>query len=130
MNNSIKFATSALALGVGLALSAPAYAGGFYIQEQSTKEAGRAYSGDAAAADSAATVFFNPAGMTELEGITIEANAQALFAAPMAAIISGIPIVSMPGSGSTSPATLLGIRTVAGPSPWCGSRTSARVRKP
>ncbi|MFK4005187.1 OmpP1/FadL family transporter [Qipengyuania sp. NPDC077563] len=79
MNNSIKFATSALALGVGLALSAPASAGGFYIQEQSTKEAGRAYSGDAAAADSAATVFFNPAGMTELEGITVEANAQALF---------------------------------------------------
>ncbi|EDL49195.1 OmpP1/FadL family transporter [Erythrobacter sp. SD-21] len=74
-----KTASSALAIGLGMVLASPAHAGGFYIQEQSTKEAGRAYSGNAVAADSPATIFFNPAGMTELEGIQVEANAQALF---------------------------------------------------
>jgi long-chain fatty acid transport protein len=45
----------------------PSYAGGFYLQEQSAKETGRAFSGGAASADNASTVFFNPAAMTELE---------------------------------------------------------------
>ena len=68
------------ALGLSSALVAtPAVAGGFYVQEQSGIEAGRAYSGEAAAADSGATIFFNPAGMTELEGINIEGGGQLLF---------------------------------------------------
>ena len=79
MTRSFKTASSAFAIGIGLSLSAPAEAGGFYIQEQSTTEAGRAYSGNAVAADTPATIFFNPAGMTYLEGIQVEANAQALF---------------------------------------------------
>ena len=79
MTRSFKTASSAFAIGIGLSLSAPAQAGGFYIQEQSTTEAGRAYSGNAVAADTPATIFFNPAGMTYLEGIQVEANAQALF---------------------------------------------------
>lgn len=66
-------------IAVGCLFSSPAMAGGFYIQEQSTKEAGRAYSGDAAAGDSPATVFFNPAAMTELDGTQVEIAAQALF---------------------------------------------------
>ena len=69
---------AALALTSALSTT-PALAGGFYVQEQSAKEAGRAYSGEAAAADSAATIFFNPAGMTELGGITIEGGGQLLF---------------------------------------------------
>lgn len=76
---TLKTASFAVAVGLGVVLAAPAQAGGFYIQEQSTKEAGRAYSGNAVAADSPATIFFNPAGMTELEGIQLETNAQALF---------------------------------------------------
>lgn len=79
MTRRIKRAASLLAIIAGGVAAAPASAGGFYIQEQSTTEAGRAYSGEAAAADTPATVFFNPAGMTELEGFQIEANAQALF---------------------------------------------------
>ena len=74
----LRFASTAAIATCALA-AAPAAAGGFYIQEQSTTEAGRAYSGEAAAADTPATVFFNPAGMTELDGIQVEANAQALF---------------------------------------------------
>ncbi len=105
MNASFRTASSLLALGLGLAIAVPAQAGGFYIQEQSTKEAGRAYSGDAAAADSPATIFFNPAGMTELDGVQIEANAQALFVDARQSntgttrSVPGLP-VTLPVSGS------------------------------
>lgn len=58
----------------------PAYAGGFYLQEQSPKETGRALSGGAAAADDPSTVYFNPAAMTELPGIQTSVGAIALFA--------------------------------------------------
>lgn len=60
-------------------IAAPANAGGFYLQEQSGKETGRAYSGGAAAGDNASTVFFNPAAMTELEDINIDINGNVLF---------------------------------------------------
>ena len=49
-------------------LPTPALAGGFYLQEQSPKETGRALSGGAAAADDPSTVYFNPAAMTALPG--------------------------------------------------------------
>lgn len=52
-----------------LAAAAPAQAGGFYLQEQSPTAVGRAFAGEAAIADNAATIFFNPAGMTRLPGI-------------------------------------------------------------
>lgn len=58
---------------------APAYAGGFYLQEQSAMETGRAFSGGAASADNASTVFFNPAALTELEGVNIDISANVLF---------------------------------------------------
>lgn len=46
----------------------PATAGGFYLQEQSPTGVGRAFAGEAAIADGPATIFFNPAGMTQLPG--------------------------------------------------------------
>lgn len=49
------------------------------LQEQSQLEIGRAFSGGAAAADDPSTVFYNPAGMTELPGIQIATGATALF---------------------------------------------------
>lgn len=58
---------------------APAVAGGFYLQEQSPREIGRAFSGEAAAADDPSTIFFNPAGMTELEGVQLSTGGTALF---------------------------------------------------
>lgn len=54
-------------------------AGGFYLQEQSPVEIGRAFSGEAAAADDPSTIFFNPAGMTELEGVQISSGGTLLF---------------------------------------------------
>lgn len=55
-------------------IPAPAFAGGFYLQEQSTREIGRAFSGAAAAADNPSTIYYNPAGMTELDGVQISAG--------------------------------------------------------
>lgn len=62
-----------------MALPLPAVAGGFYLQEQSPKETGRALSGGAAAADDPSTVYFNPAAMTQLPGIQLSAGAVLLF---------------------------------------------------
>lgn len=45
-----------------------AYAGAFLMQEQSAKASGRSYAGEAAIAQDASTIFYNPAGMTELSG--------------------------------------------------------------
>ncbi len=66
--------------GLGLAVPAgTAQAGGFLLQEQSQLEIGRAFSGGAASADGPSTVFYNPAGMTELEGFQISTGVTALF---------------------------------------------------
>lgn len=69
---------SILMAGVVL-LPVPALAGGFYLQEQSPKETGRALSGGAAAADDPSTVYFNPAAMTNLPGIQISSGGVMLF---------------------------------------------------
>ena len=78
MNRLPKFAGLSLA-AIAAVAAAPAYAGGFYLQEQSPVELGRAFSGEAASADTAATVFYNPAGMTELDGINVEIGGHFLF---------------------------------------------------
>jgi long-chain fatty acid transport protein len=55
--------------------SVPAKAAGFFLQEQSVAASGRAFAGDAAAAEDPSTIFYNPAGMTQLGGgIQGEAN--------------------------------------------------------
>jgi len=52
-------------------MSGSALAGGFYIQEQSAAGVGRAQAGNVVAADDASTIYFNPAGLTELEGTQV-----------------------------------------------------------
>lgn len=56
-----------------------ARAGGFMLQEQSQVEIGRAFAGAAASADDPSTIWYNPAGMTELPGLQIASGATALF---------------------------------------------------
>ncbi len=64
-------------LGLGLAMSSMlagsggAWGAGFYIQEQSAAGVGRAQAGNVAISDDASTIYFNPAGMTELEGVQV-----------------------------------------------------------
>lgn len=53
-------------------------AAAFYIQEQSVSALGTASAGSAVLAEDASTIFFNPAGMTQLKGTQIMIGAHAL----------------------------------------------------
>jgi long-chain fatty acid transport protein len=53
-------------------ISGVASAGGFYIQEQSAAGVGRAQAGNVAIADDASTLYFNPAGLTQLPGVQFD----------------------------------------------------------
>lgn len=105
--------TASLLLAPILATSFPARAGGFYLQEQSPKETGRALAGAGAAADDPSAIYFNPAAITELHGIQLSAGAVALMASahqsnrgssrtlPGAGPVGG-PIVGPPPPGAVS----------------------------
>ena len=57
---------------VASTLSSMSYGAGFAIIEQSVTGLGRAFAGQAAVAEDASTIFFNPAGLTQLEEIEID----------------------------------------------------------
>jgi long-chain fatty acid transport protein len=73
-----------------------ASAAGFQLQEQNASGLGNAYSGQAAAAEDASTVYWNPAGMTRLPGRQVVGALNAIK-----------PSVEFTNSGS-SPPTLTG----------------------
>lgn len=54
--------------------SGAASAAAFQLWEQNASGLGTAYAGSAAVADNASTVFFNPAGMTQLKGMQLSAG--------------------------------------------------------
>jgi long-chain fatty acid transport protein len=56
------------------AFSGAASASAFQLWEQNASGLGTAYAGSAAVADNASTVFFNPAGMTQLSGFQLSAG--------------------------------------------------------
>ncbi|MCZ4304652.1 outer membrane protein transport protein [Zoogloeaceae bacterium G21618-S1] len=62
-----------LALGSGHATAA-----GFQLLEQNASGLGNAYAGSAAVADNASTIFFNPAGMTQLKEREVSAGLNAV----------------------------------------------------
>jgi len=67
----VKYINKIIVLSVSSALAAmagQASASGFQLQEQNASGLGNAYAGQAAAAENASTIFFNPAGMTRLPG--------------------------------------------------------------
>lgn len=70
---------SAVALSIGVFLPSIAFAAGFYIQEQSVSALGAANAGVAAHASDASTIFFIPAGMTQLDGRQINLGVHALL---------------------------------------------------
>ncbi len=67
------------ALACGAALNHTSQAGGIGLYEIGTSDVGLASAGYAARADSAATVFKNPAGMSRLAGAEFEGGVQALY---------------------------------------------------
>lgn len=60
------------------AFSGVASAAAFQLLEQNASGLGTAYAGSAAVADNASTIFFNPAGMTQLTGIQISTGVTAV----------------------------------------------------
>ncbi|RIX49041.1 MAG: transporter [Rhodocyclales bacterium GT-UBC] len=58
-----------------LAFSGVASAAAFQLWEQNASGLGNAYAGSAAIADNASTIFFNPAGMTQMTGLQLSAGA-------------------------------------------------------
>lgn len=82
-------AVSALAITVA---SQGANAAGFYIQEQSVKGLGTAFAGSTTSIDDASTIYFNPAGMTKLDGAQINAGVHVL-----------IPNADLTDTGTTVP---------------------------
>lgn len=69
--NNMKFRKTVMACSVAAALAAlsgTVLASGFALIEQSGSGLGNAYAGGAASAEDASTVFFNPAGMSRLNG--------------------------------------------------------------
>ncbi|MFV0371057.1 MAG: OmpP1/FadL family transporter, partial [Azonexus sp.] len=52
---------------IGLAFAGSASASGFQLIEQNASGIGNAYAGSAAVAENASTIFYNPAGMTQLQ---------------------------------------------------------------
>jgi long-chain fatty acid transport protein len=81
-------------------LSAEAHSAAFMLNEQSTVASGRSYAGGAAAADDASTIFYNPAGMTELK--RAQAQAGAYMIAPRAEISNNGSTASV-GGGAAAP---------------------------
>ncbi len=66
--------TSATAIAAASFAAGHANAAGFYLQEQSTSGQGNAFAGQVATPRDASIVYFNPAGMTKLEGIQMNAG--------------------------------------------------------
>lgn len=90
--NFKKLAVTALSTTILFATAQSAHAAGFYIQEQSVKGLGAAFSGSTTSIDDASTVYFNPAGMTKLERMQLNAGVNLL-----------IPDASLTDTGSTLP---------------------------
>lgn len=82
---------SALAL---TCIAAPVNAAGFFIQEQSVSGLGAAFSGSVSNLHDPSTIFFNPAGLTRLDGIQAQAAVNVLM-----------PRSKLTDTGSTSPGT-------------------------
>lgn len=77
LKHSLRFGLlSAAAL---VAVAAQANAAGFYIQEQSVRGLGSAFSGSVTNLSDPSTIFFNPAGMTKLEGMQAQAGVNLLI---------------------------------------------------
>lgn len=81
-----------LAGGLALVASGTAMAAGFAIIEHSAKGIGTAFAGGAAAAEDTSTVWFNPAGMTKIQGTQIDTVGHIIF--PSSDFSNGASVVN------------------------------------
>lgn len=75
INISLPHALLLLILATGTTTTRAA---GFQLIEQNASGLGSSYAGSAAIAENASTIFFNPAGMTQLPGVNFSAGAAAI----------------------------------------------------
>ncbi|MCR6632544.1 MAG: OmpP1/FadL family transporter [Magnetospirillum sp.] len=75
MKSCSKALTSVLGLMVALGAAGEARASGFQLREQSSEGLGNAFAGSTAKAYNLSTIFYNPAGMTKLEGNQVAGSA-------------------------------------------------------
>lgn len=61
------------------AMVTSANAAGFYIQEQSVRGLGSAFSGSTTTLNDASTIYFNPAGMTKLQGLQLQGGVNVIM---------------------------------------------------
>jgi len=108
MRNATKF-LSVLVLGTALS-PLSANAAGFYIQEQSVSGLGSAFAGSVTNLNDPSTIYFNPAGMTKLNGIQAQAAAHLL-----------VPSSDLTDTGSTAAAGGPAIGTDDGGNPYSPS---------
>ncbi|WP_435640602.1 OmpP1/FadL family transporter [Micavibrio aeruginosavorus] len=71
--------TSLMAAATLIVGASAANAAGFYIQEQSVRGLGSAFSGSTTTLNDASTVYFNPAGMTQLQGLQAQAGVHVII---------------------------------------------------
>lgn len=94
---SHKFLRVTLLSSIALcAVTSGANAAGFYIQEQSVRGLGAAFSGSTTNLEDASTIYFNPAGMTKLDGAQIQAGINVI-----------VPDSKVKNTGTTSGPTAL-----------------------
>ncbi len=70
----MKMIARSIALLAFAAVAGQASAAGFQLLEQNASGIGNAYAGSAAVAENASTIFFNPAGMTQLQAREVSAG--------------------------------------------------------
>lgn len=63
---------------IAMVFSGGAFASGFQLLEQNASGLGNAYAGSAAVAENASTIFYNPAGMTELRDLEVSGGLTAI----------------------------------------------------
>lgn len=88
---------TALTVAASFSMAPAAQAGGFALTEQSVPGLGNAFGGNAATAEDASTVFFNPAGMTRLQGNSVTGGAYLIapnirFRNQGSTIVTGAPL--------------------------------------
>lgn len=87
-----------LCIAAALMVPGTAFAGGFYIQEQSVSGLGTAFAGAAADTPDASTIYYNPAGMTDLGSAEISTGVH--YISPRSSFDNqGSTASSQPGTG-------------------------------
>ncbi|MBI5437302.1 MAG: outer membrane protein transport protein [Nitrosomonadales bacterium] len=100
----MKFRQTILACSIAASLAAvsgAAAASGFALIEQSASGLGNAYAGGAASAEDASTIFFNPAGMSRLQGKQIAVAVHAIKPSAKLSNNASVPAALQPTVGGT-----------------------------